>query len=224
MEEKSDLSIALDQDENFKSKKRLVVILSAVLLVLIYSGAEIKEANTFIFKIDFKHQGGLGWLLAFAIGASLIRYMNYARPYTDQISNLWTKRLINRPQFFSRCPFSDSVSGYEVDMFPSTGYDTFLDHKFLYTSYKCRFPLIRSLVYEYGEQPPGENTKEVYFSLFKPRRYFNVLWLEFRERLKNLISHREFLDVFSAYFMAYFALTSFILKDNISFFLSKAGL
>ncbi|UIL59074.1 hypothetical protein [Vibrio harveyi] len=49
-------------DEGLKAKRRNLVMLSAVLIALNFSGAVIKEANTFLFKIEFTDQHGINEL------------------------------------------------------------------------------------------------------------------------------------------------------------------
>ncbi len=215
MEEKSDIAKAIDSDENFRSKKRVVVILSIILLALVFTGAEIKEANTLIFKIDFKNQSGLGWFMFSAIIVSLLRYNNYARPYKDQLYSLWSNRLLGRPEIYYVHPVIDEPEGYEIELFPKD-YEYFLkkDHAEIYTAYVCRFPFRRYFEYEYGENM-CENLERV--SLWSNKKiYFHVLWLEFKERIKTLTGHREFLDVYSPYFLASTAIFLFIIKDKIA--------
>jgi hypothetical protein len=223
MEEKSEIAESIDNDDNFKSKKRIVVVLSIIILSLVFTGAELKEVNTFIFNFEFKHQEGLGWLFLMATLVSLLRYNNYARPYKDQLYSLWTNRLLDREEVYKPNPVIEEVDGYEVDLFPAD-YDLYTraEYSKFALSYKCKFPFRRYFVYKYGLHCLDN---ESVVSLWDSKKiYFNVLWLEYKERIKSITGHREFLDVYSPYFLASTACVLFILKSKIPLFIAFLGL
>ena len=67
MNNSSELTQAIDNDAGLQSKRKLLTVASLILLALSFSGATIDEANTFIFKIKFANQNGLGILLVLSI-------------------------------------------------------------------------------------------------------------------------------------------------------------
>ncbi len=73
MKNSSELTAAIDRDEGLKAKRKLLIVASCILLALSFSGATIDEANTFIFKIKFTNQNGLGILLVLSIVFLMIR-------------------------------------------------------------------------------------------------------------------------------------------------------
>lgn len=71
----------LDTDEDLQGKRKLLVELSILMLAINFTGAVFKEANTFIFKIEFTNQSGLSYFFLLAILFLLIRYFAYAHHY-----------------------------------------------------------------------------------------------------------------------------------------------
>ena len=69
----------IDKDEGLAAKRCALVIVSLLLLALSVSGASIKEANTFIFRIEFSNHVGLTYLLGAAVIFLLLRYYAYAQ-------------------------------------------------------------------------------------------------------------------------------------------------
>jgi len=97
----------IDLDEGLKAKRKLLTVTSIILLALSFTGAQVQEANTFILKLKFANQNGLGILFVLSILFLMVRYYNYAKPYHDKLYERWTNRLFARPHFYSRCPHSD---------------------------------------------------------------------------------------------------------------------
>ena len=76
---------SMDSDKAFQSKRKALVFVSLLLLALVVSGAQIKEANTFIFKIEFSNHAGLRYLLVASVMACMLRYYSYSERYRDQL-------------------------------------------------------------------------------------------------------------------------------------------
>ncbi|MGE8351167.1 MAG: hypothetical protein ACN6P5_11510, partial [Pseudomonas protegens] len=105
MTEKANMTVdefrsAMDEDAGFKSKRRALTFVSLLLLALVVSGAEIKEANTFIFKIEFTNHVGLRYLLVLAVLSCLFRYYAYSEKYNAQLFKFWSDRLLNDVKIF----------------------------------------------------------------------------------------------------------------------------
>lgn len=89
-----------DTDENLKSKRKLLITISMILIALEVTGATIKEANTFLFKIGFTNESGVTNLLVFSILYLLVRYYSYAQPYHEELFEFWSSRMLKDPDFF----------------------------------------------------------------------------------------------------------------------------
>lgn len=85
---------AMDNDKAFQSKRKALVFVSLLLLALVVSGAQIKEANTFIFKIEFSNHVGLRYLLVVSVVACMLRYYSYAEKYRNQLFVIWSGKLL----------------------------------------------------------------------------------------------------------------------------------
>ncbi len=101
----------IDSDEGLAAKRRLLVIVSLLLLALSVSGASIKEANTFIFRIEFSNHVGLTYLLGAAVIFLLLRYYAYALHYQSKLFDFWSARLLNDYRVFSYNSKADEVHG-----------------------------------------------------------------------------------------------------------------
>lgn len=108
-------SSQFDGDEKLASKGKLLITSSLILFALEVTGTTIKEANTFLFKIDFTNQHGVTYLLISAILYLSIRYFNYAQPYHHELFLLWSSRMMSDGEIFSYNPNDDCVHGFLSD-------------------------------------------------------------------------------------------------------------
>lgn len=160
-EKKAELSITqqIDADEGLKSKRKLLVFASLVLLALSVSGAKIEEANTFVFNIKFENQSGIGVLLVLSILFLMVRYYNYARPYHSQLYKLWSDRMLKHPYFLSHDYHIDDFSGLVVEKAPKESRLADLPHAHGHIdedghdwAYKSNSPFIRRIRYYWHDQ------------------------------------------------------------------------
>ncbi|MDY1045514.1 hypothetical protein SOM55_01685 [Pseudomonas coleopterorum] len=86
---------AMDDDKSFQARRRVLVIVSLLLLAFVTSGAQIKEANTFIFKIEFTNYDGLKYLLVFSVLACTVRYYSYSERYHNKLFRFWSSKLLH---------------------------------------------------------------------------------------------------------------------------------
>jgi len=151
MNSSSELTTSIDKDEGLQSKRKLLTVASLTLLALSFSGATLDEANTFIFKIKFANQNGLGILLVLSIIFLMIKYYNYAKPYHDKLYSIWSGRLVNKPFFYSRSPDDDQDAGIVADSRCSE-VDARLteDVRRWEHNYKCDLPFTRYIVNYWG--------------------------------------------------------------------------
>lgn len=85
----------MTSDDEFKSKRNQLTIASVLLMTMSLSDAQIKEANTFIFKIVFSNSHAFGWLVFLSVIVLTIRYYSFAFKYHRQLFNLWSSEMIN---------------------------------------------------------------------------------------------------------------------------------
>ncbi|WP_217523250.1 hypothetical protein [Vibrio metschnikovii] len=93
-EQENSFIAKFDSDDKLISKGKMLAAISMILIALEVTGATIKEANTFLFKIDFANQNGVTFLLLGAIIYLAVRYLNYAQPYHHQLFLIWSRRMM----------------------------------------------------------------------------------------------------------------------------------
>ena len=63
----------LDSDVGLAAKRKILIVVSLLLLALNVSGASIKEANTFVFRVEFSNHVGLTYLLGVAVAFLMLQ-------------------------------------------------------------------------------------------------------------------------------------------------------
>lgn len=202
----------IDKDEGLKSKRRMLMITSLILLAIQFSGAKVVEANTFILKLSFDHQKGLVILLLASIVFLLIRYYNYAKPYHDELYKLWSSRMLSEPFFYQACPHSDDVTGLIYDVQPKgIDIDDHPEKHVSYSwSYKCSFPFRRHIVYTWSDDHDNGDISVSLFGKIDNEKYLKVVKLELKYRFSSFFTHRENLDILAPYMIGAAAFFSFI--------------
>lgn len=224
VEQNKKLSIIekIDKDEGLRSKRKVLVIISLVLLALSVSGAKIEEVNTFIFKINFENYFGIGILLVFSVLFLMIRYFNYARSYHSELFRLWSDRMLKHPYFFSQCYHSDEMNGLVAEKFPNESNFSALpyaadqmeerNHSW---SYKCSFPFIRKLSYSWSDQYDFYN-RDVFVGW---KGYLKVFGFEIKYQLESFFTHRANLDIYTPYILGCLAISSYFFKEQFNAFI-----
>lgn len=214
-EKKAEPSITeqIDADEGLKSKRKLLVFASLVLLALSVSGAKIEEANTFILNIKFENQSGIGVLLVFSILFLMVRYFNYARPYHSQLYRLWSSRMLEHPYYFSQCYHSDNISGLVVEMAPKESNIDNLPYSYQGGqgwAYQCAYPFVRKIRYSWQDQHDFY-VKSVFVGW---KHYLKVLRLETKYQFESFFTHRENLDILAPYLIGFLSIVSFFFNER----------
>ncbi|WP_144401175.1 hypothetical protein [Pseudomonas lurida] len=208
---------AMDSDEAFKSKRKALLFVSMLLLALVVSGATIKEANTFIFKIEFANHVGLRYLLVFAVLSCMLRYYAYSEKYHAQLFGFWSSRLIKDSDIFWYDRETDSVGGLLGKKIDIYGHD---EPGIEHPRYRKTGFLKRSVGYTtkgmhdfYGEYIYTEfidlNEYTESWSKFEFRK---LLRAEMKYRAEAWIKYRETLDLFSPYLLGISSLVAFIVS------------
>ncbi|GIU13941.1 hypothetical protein [Shewanella morhuae] len=215
----SELTQAIDNDTGLQSKRKLLTVVSLTLLALSFSGATIDEANTFIFKIKFANQNGLGVLLVLSIIFLMIRYYNYAKTYHDKLYSLWTKRLLTHSFFFCQNPYeSEDVYGLVADSSAEEISARYREEHFYWSyTYKCKWVFRRYIVHSWGSNQDNEDNVDSIniFTKFGALAYLKALYLEAIEQGKSFFTHRENLDILAPYMLGCLAIASYYFNTEL---------
>ncbi|UVM56767.1 hypothetical protein LOY37_04070 [Pseudomonas sp. B21-012] len=209
---------AMDDDKGYQSKRRALVFISLLLLALVASGAQIKEANTFIFKIEFANHEGLKYLLVAAVIACMLRYYSYSEKYNNHLFSIWSGRLLNDYTVYhidyDGPPTTSGLAGRRADIYVGDKYDT--DNPI----YRRNGILKRSIGFKTGgyDENHGEIYYTEYFDLneysdrWRRRDFFKLLLAEFKYRAQAWFKHRETLDLAFPYLLAASSLLAFAIN------------
>lgn len=204
----------IDNDEGLTAKRKALVITSLLLLSLCVSGAEIKDANTFILTMEFSNHSRLIFLIGAAVAILMIRYYAYAQQYHCQLSQFWAARLMSDYRVFwynHRHEEVEGLLGCAVDIWG--GDEPGLPE----AQYKKVGIFKRNLVYtRYGvDNDDGgvysytENIElNSYSGKWTKKHFCKLLKFEFIYRLEGVIKHREYLDLILPYLIGTCALSS----------------
>lgn len=208
---------AMDDDENFKKKRANLFYLSLLLIAIIVSGAEIKEANTLIFKIEFANYENLQWLLIAGILYSMLRYYAYSETHRVQLYLQWASKLINNYRIYYYNPHTEEVEGLIGKAVNAWGGD---EPGLADIQYRKNGLFKRFIAYRSKEDHPEHG--EVYFTKFinlldfsgrwKPKDYLLLQLYETKYRFDAWVAQRETLDLIAPYLLAIGALAAFFYR------------
>lgn len=208
----------IDNDEGLQSKRRLLTITSLILLATSLSGATVSEANTFILKITFTNDRGLGYLLVLAVVFLMIRYYGYARPYYEKLYKGWTSRMLQENFYQNYDNHTYDLGGLLISHLPKAITEERILHDEHFSNgyeYICKFPLRRQVEYFWADEHDSFSETLSLFSQVTLREYLTILLLEFRFRIINILDFRESLDVYAPYLIGISAIISFFFSSNV---------
>lgn len=212
-----DFRKAMDADDGFKNKRRNLFLLSILLIAIVVSGADIKEANSLIFKIEFTNHENLQWLLIAGICYSVLRYYAYSETYRDKLVEQWSSKLMSDRAVYYYAEHSGDVGGLLEKAVDVYGGD---EPGLIDAAYRRTGLLKRVIAYPSTEE--HEEHGQVYFTRFIDLNKYNekwkredlllLLWIELKYRINAWVAHRETLDLVAPYVLAAGALTAFFYK------------
>ena len=209
MTESIELKEIIDGDEGLRSKRRLLVVTSIILLAIQFSGAKIIEANTLILKLSFTHYEGVEFLLTTSVFFLLVRYYNYAAPYHRQLYDVWTARMLADLYFYSYDYHGDSLSGLIKQLKPD-GFDFehFRHEERLYWnySYVCSGLFKRAIRHQWNDVNQDMDDLKSLGDNVSICVYLHVLCLELKYQTSSFFVHRENLDIYSPYLLGALAI------------------
>lgn len=216
----------LNSDKGLQSKRKILTYISLIILSIELSGATIKEANTFIFKIDFVRPEGLNMLLALLLLFCLIRYFNYSCQYSERLSSFWKSSFLSDDRILF---FDDHAETYYGLLSPiaNENFSSFYgmlrngevnDFKKHYISHFIPFKkkYIKSWVDNHGE-----SHKEA-FSIRKNIGFLNllkVIRIEWSYRTEAFFKSPDSLDLSAPYILSALAFTFMINSSRFTSFL-----
>jgi hypothetical protein len=209
----------IDADEGLKAKRKLLTVVSLILLAIAFSGAKVVEANTFIMKITFTNQNGISYLLLLSIAFLMIRYYNYARPYHDELYNAWTKRMCEKTLYVNHAVDDHYIPGLMTHLSPDElCYESCKrsSYGFWHYSYAYKWLILREIKFFWSNDGESHNQEVVsLLSKTSPWDYFKLLVLESKYQMTSFFTHRENLDILSPYLLGCFSILSFIFNKEI---------
>ncbi|WP_079229060.1 hypothetical protein [Pseudomonas putida] len=208
---------AIDGDEGFKKKRANLFYLSLLLLAIVVSGADIKEASSLIFKIEFTNHENLQWLLVAGVIYSMLRYYAYSEVYRDELFKRWSDKMLSNPSIYYLDHEIHEVTGHIGEAINIYGGDEpgLAAPEYLKTGIlqrKIAYPSKENHSF-YGE---CDITRYVdlntYSKKWTRKDFMLLLWFETKYRVNAWVSHRETLDLVAPYLMAVGALAIFFCK------------
>lgn len=214
----------IDGDEGLKSKRNALLWVSLVLLAVTFTGAVIKEANTFILKIEFAQGKAVGILLVLAIIFLGIRYYSFAQKYHSELTKLWKSdffkdNIILYSDYETREPYGllakVAPEGFKSD-YPNLGHEQMPTDWNWY--YESKWFFRRYFVYEKVNKQHVEVEKETWVNLFtfSLKDYFVVLGVELKHQSLGYFKYPENLDIQAPYAIALSAILSLVFQNELS--------
>ena len=201
----------LDGDQGLQSKRKLLVGLSVLLLAINFTGATFKEANTFIFKIEFTNQSGLSYFLLLAVVFLLIRYYTYAHSYHEELYKLWSSRMLRDRNIFLYHHEAEEVIGHLKHAINVWGGD---EPGIQASKYHVTGIFKRGLLYptEHHHEGGIDEYDELisltnFTSEWKISDYLKLLVYEFKYQLLAFFKYRENLDLVGPYIFGLIAIS-----------------
>ncbi len=209
------LNLDTENDKGFKSKRAILFSLSLLLLALAATGAQVKEANTLIFKIEFTRYENLQWLLVAGVLYSALRYYAYSEKYRKRLFEQWSGKLLEDSSVYYYAHDTDEIEGLVGGAVNVWGGDEpgIQDPRYVKKgilkraiSYPTRFE------HEYYGEVSTRNHINLneYTDKWSKKHFRKLLGYEFKYRWEAWVSHRETLDLMAPYLLAAVALLAFL--------------
>ncbi|WP_141391554.1 hypothetical protein [Cobetia marina] len=212
----TDFQDNIDNDKGLTYHRRILVILSTTLICLTIAGAKIKEANTFIFKIEFEDPSYLIYFLVASILFIMLRYYSYSESYIGKFKNLLSTRILDDYRVFIYNPVEqqvESLLGKKVNVFggdcPGIA-DPFYEIDGIFK---------RNIIYRVEVYDEEEGIGHIYYERI-PLHQFNDQWVisdyiaviryELIYKAASVFKHREYLDIMFPMYLGWGAIIVFV--------------
>lgn len=212
-----DFRKSIDADEGFKKKRANLFYLSLLLLAIVVSGADIKEASSLIFKIEFKSHENLPWLLVAGVVYSMLRYYAYSESYRKRLFKQWSDKMLSNPAIYYLDHEIHEVTGHIGEAINIYGGD---EPGLAAPEYLKTGVWQRRIAYPSKENHSFHGECDItryvdlnaYSKTWTRKDFLLLLWFETQYKVNAWISHRETLDLVAPYLLAACALAIFFYK------------
>jgi len=230
-EKEESLTDRMKNDSDFQSKRKLLVATSVLLMAMSLSDAQLKEANSFIFKIDFSNSAAFGWLVFVAVIVLMIRYYSLAFKYHSYLYDVWANAMMQDRRVFVYYVDDENTHDYIpyglLSKLRSHSCSNRIDgHSFekykIEPKYIINGILKRGISYDYdvGHDIIAEDINLNKFDEYWTRKdFYRLLKIEFEYQKNAIFRQPEYLDIALPYFIASLSLISFIFKYQILYLL-----
>ncbi|WP_394178458.1 hypothetical protein [Marinomonas posidonica] len=210
----------LDDDKGLKSKRQMVIYVALVTLALTLSAATIKEANTFLFKIDFLNPEGLMALLFISNVFCYVRYQNYSSPYIKTLRMIKYHRL-SKDQRILTTNIDKSQRGMldgillEINRVTSDNEEISIKE----IRFISKYLLLRYIDVDYQFNNNESKVKNQRYSVLTNvgfKKYLVFLYIDIRVSLDMVINHRETLDIQAPKIISLIACLSLFMQDKLN--------
>lgn len=229
-EKEESLTDKMKNDSDFQSKRKQLIIVSILLMAMSLSDASLKEANTFIFKIDFSNSAAFGWLVFVGVIVLIIRYYSFAFKYHSYLYDVWANAMMQDRRVFVY--YIDEDNSYFIahglfsklkENLCSMDIDAHVfERDKIKPKYKINGILKRGITYDYhnGLQVKTDSVNLNEFNECWTRKdLYELLKLEFEHQKNAVLQQPEYLDISLPYLIASLSLISFIFKHQILYLL-----
>ncbi len=230
LEQEESLTDKMKNDSEFQSKRKQLIAISVLLMAMSLSDAQLKEANTFIFKIDFSNSAAFGWLVFVGVIVLMIRYYSFAFKYHSYLYDVWANDLVKDRRVFVY--YMDEDNSYFIphglfsklkENLCSMDIDAHVfERDKIEPKYQINGILKRGIIYDYndGLQVQIESANLNNFDENWTRKdLYNLLKIEFEHQKNAVLRQPEYLDISLPYLIASLSLISFIFKHQILYLL-----
>lgn len=231
MEPEESLTDQMRNDSEFQSKRKQLVVVSILLMAMSLSDAQLKEANTFIFKIDFSNSAAFGWMVFFGVIVLMIRYYSFAFKYHFYLFEMWAEDMMCDYRVFGYHTQEDDPGEY----YPHGLFSKLKNHSCsrsishydferdrIKPTYKAHGFFKRTLHYDVHNSYEPE-THAVNLNKFDEnwtmKDYLKMIGIEIKYQSNALFRQPEYLDISLPYLIASLSLISFIFKHQILYLL-----
>lgn len=226
-EKEESLTEQMKNDSDFQSKRKQLIVTSVLLMAMSLSDAQLKEANSFIFKIDFSNSAAFGWMVFFAVIVLIVRYYSLAFRYHYYLFEIWAEDMIKDYRVFGYHVEEDDPGEY----YPhgllskikrdacsrSVGYYDFKRDE-IKPRYKAHGIFKRSIYYSIDYPHATEETVinlNKFDSDWTRKDFYTLLKIEIQYQSHALFRQSEYLDILLPYVIATLSLLSFMFKHQI---------
>jgi len=101
----------IDRDKGLQSKRAAIITTSSILVVMYWTGAQLKEFTGLIATIEITNAESFKYLLVLATIYQLIRYYGYAHKYHKKLRAFWIRKFLEDPEVFKFDYDNEEVEG-----------------------------------------------------------------------------------------------------------------